>query len=185
MASGGEKYGVPALVIGIGSLLIYAGIKGYSVLQLVQDVVMGKSFANAVASTPLSAGVAEGTVPAQVTEGSGNLNPNVGAGGSGNQVLGQSLAGLYGWGSGSEWDALVKLWNQESGWNNRAMNASSGAYGIPQALPYSKMPKAAWPESGGGTSDPTAQIKWGLDYIKGRYGSPSAAWSHEVSAGWY
>jgi len=102
-----------------------------------------------------------------------------------NQQIGKLQAAAYGWGSGQQWTDLVQLWNRESGWNNTAENPSSGAYGIPQALPYSKMPKAAWPPRYGGRADPTAQIGWGLAYIKGRYGSPSAAWAHEGSAGWY
>jgi hypothetical protein len=75
------------------------------------------------------------------------------------------------------------LWNQESGWSNTARNKSSGAYGIPQALPPSKMGAAANPPQ----SSYIAQINWGLGYIKNRpgYGSPAAAWAHEVAHGWY
>lgn len=102
-----------------------------------------------------------------------------------NQQIGKLAAAAYGWGSGPNWDDLVKLWNQESGWNNTAENPSSGAYGIPQALPYSKMPQAAWPPRYGGRADPTAQIQWGLAYIKSRYGSPQAAWAHETANNWY
>jgi hypothetical protein len=79
---------------------------------------------------------------------------------------------------------LVPLWNQESGWNQFAENAS-GAYGIPQALPYNKMPQAAWPRAAGGSSDPSAQISWGLGYIKSVYGNPCNAEAHEQSFGWY
>jgi cell wall-associated NlpC family hydrolase len=90
-------------------------------------------------------------------------------------ALGQQMAAAYGW-TGSEWTALFKLWNQESSWNANAVNPSSGAYGIPQALghghPYN-------------LGDAKAQIAWGLDYIKGRYGDPATAWAHEVAQGWY
>ena len=79
---------------------------------------------------------------------------------------------------------LLPLWNQESGWNQFAENAS-GAYGIPQALPFDKMPQAAWPASAGGSSDPSAQISWGLAYIKSTYGTPCNAWAHEQADGWY
>lgn len=102
-----------------------------------------------------------------------------------NQHIGKLLAAGYGWDTGANWNDLVKLWNQESGWNNHAENPSSHAYGIPQALPYTKMPKSAWPERAGGQSDPRSQISWGLAYIRSRYGSPSAAWAHEVSNNWY
>jgi Transglycosylase SLT domain len=133
-----------------------------------------------------------------VTPGTGQANPNalgqavatgasgnVSAGGAQNQAIGKLLAAGYGWSTGIQWDDLVRLWDQESGWSNTAQNPQSGAYGIPQALPYTKMPKAAWPASAGGRSDPSSQVSWGLAYIKGRYGSPSAAWAHEQANNWY
>lgn len=86
----------------------------------------------------------------------------------------------YGW-SDADFQALVKLWNKESGWNPAAHNSSSGAYGIPQALPASKMATA-------GTDYLTnykTQIEWGLSYIKSRYGTPSAAWNQSCRRGWY
>ena len=86
----------------------------------------------------------------------------------------------YGWSDG-EFGALVKLWNRESGWNPNTRNSSSGAYGIPQALPASKMASAG---SDYMTNYKT-QIRWGLSYISSRYGSPSSAWSYFQSNGWY
>lgn len=85
-----------------------------------------------------------------------------------------------GWGEG-QYDCLVSLWNRESGWRVNASNSSSGAYGIPQALPGSKMASAGddW-ETNAGT-----QIEWGLGYITGRYGSPCGAWAHSEDVGWY
>jgi hypothetical protein len=80
-----------------------------------------------------------------------------------------------------EFRCLDSLWTRESGWNHRAYNSSSGAYGIPQALPAVKM-------SGAGSdwrSNPETQIKWGLGYIKGRYGRPCGAWGHFLSHNWY
>jgi hypothetical protein len=76
---------------------------------------------------------------------------------------------------------LVWLWNRESSWNVHASNPYSGAYGIPQAVPGSKMASAGkdWPDN------PWTQIRWGMRYIKSRYGSPSAAWAHECATGWY
>ena len=73
--------------------------------------------------------------------------------------------------SQSQWPCLERLWIGESGWNYRAENASSGAYGIPQSLPGSKMATVA----GDWRSNPVTQIKWGLDYIKRSYGSPCNA----------
>lgn len=86
----------------------------------------------------------------------------------------------YGWGE-SEFNCLVKLWNRESGWNPNSVNSSSGAYGIPQALPASKMASAG---SDYRTNYKT-QISWGLSYIDSRYGSPSNAWSYFQNNGWY
>jgi hypothetical protein len=86
----------------------------------------------------------------------------------------------YGW-AASQMSPLVSLWNRESGWNVYASNSSSGAYGIPQALPGSKMASAGpdW------ETNAATQITWGLGYITGRYGDPCGAWSHSESSGWY
>jgi len=90
------------------------------------------------------------------------------------------MASMYGWGD-DQFGCLVDLWNKESGWNVYAQNPSSGAYGIPQALPGSKMGTAGadW------QTNAATQIKWGLGYIAGRYGNPCGAWSHSASVGWY
>jgi hypothetical protein len=96
------------------------------------------------------------------------------------QQIAMAMLGSYGWPS-SEFSCLDSLWNVESGWNVYATNPSSGAYGIPQALPGSKMASAGadW------QSDAATQIRWGLGYIQGTYGSPCAAWAHEQADGWY
>jgi hypothetical protein len=80
-----------------------------------------------------------------------------------------------------QFPCLNKLWDKESGWNHKARNSSSGAYGIAQALPPTKMSSVAddW------QTNPATQIKWGLGYIKGRYKTPCGAWSHSQSVGWY
>ena len=80
-----------------------------------------------------------------------------------------------------QFPCLDKLWKKESGWNHRAANPSSGAYGIPQSLPGSKMAS----EGSDWKSNPATQIKWGLGYIKGRYNTPCNAWSHSQNVGWY
>ncbi len=94
--------------------------------------------------------------------------------------LAKPLVAARGWGD-SEFQCLVALWNRESHWNPYAKNASSGAYGIPQALPGSKMASAGadW------QTNPVTQIKWGLGYIAGRYGRPCSALAHSNSVGWY
>lgn len=86
----------------------------------------------------------------------------------------------YGWGS-DQFSCLVSLWDRESGWNYQAYNASSGATGIPQALPGSKMASAGadW------QTNATTQIVWGLGYIAAVYGTPCGAWSHSESYNWY
>jgi hypothetical protein len=95
------------------------------------------------------------------------------------QSIAEALLPSYGW-SSSEFSCLDELWERESGWSTTAENAS-GAYGIPQALPGSKMASAGadW------ETDATTQIKWGLGYIQDVYGSPCGAWDHEEADGWY
>ena len=94
--------------------------------------------------------------------------------------LAKPLVAAQGW-SDSEYQCLVLLWNRESQWNPYAENSSSGAYGIPQALPGSKMASAGadW------RTNPITQINWGIGYIKGRYGTPCSAWAHSNAVGWY
>ncbi|MFG2952279.1 transglycosylase SLT domain-containing protein [Streptomyces sp. NPDC048291] len=81
----------------------------------------------------------------------------------------------------AQFNAFSKIVSHESGWNPSATNSSSGAYGLVQALPGSKMASAGsdW------KSNPATQIKWGLDYMNSRYGSPTAAWSFWQANGWY
>jgi resuscitation-promoting factor RpfB len=96
------------------------------------------------------------------------------------QQIAQSQLSSYGW-SGGQWSYLYQLWQRESGWSSTATNPGSGAYGIAQALPATQMNSAGsdW------KTDATTQIKWGMHYIKDRYGSPQAAWAHEEANGWY
>jgi hypothetical protein len=96
------------------------------------------------------------------------------------QQVAQQMLGKFGW-SGSQFSCLEPLWEHESGWEVTAENPSSGAYGIPQALSGSLMASAGpdW------QTDAATQIRWGLTYIQGRYGSPCGAWAHEEADGWY
>lgn len=109
--------------------------------------------------------------------GTGNFAGVTGKGGApgANERLGKEMMLAAGWGA-SEWPALKALWTQESGWDANSVNSSSGAYGIPQALGHGH------PFNLG---DARGQIAWGLNYIKGRYGSPGAAEAHERSNNWY
>lgn len=96
------------------------------------------------------------------------------------QETGKQLAADRGWGD-DQFACLLPLWSHESGWRVNAENTSSGAYGIPQALPGSKMASIAddW------RTNPVTQITWGLNYIGGRYGDPCGAWSSFQAKGWY
>jgi uncharacterized protein YabE (DUF348 family) len=95
------------------------------------------------------------------------------------QQIAAGMVAAKGWGS-DQFSCLVSLWNKESGWRTDAANPS-GAYGIPQALPGSKMASvgADWQTSA------STQITWGLQYISGVYGTPCAAWAHSQATNWY
>ena len=86
----------------------------------------------------------------------------------------------YGW-TENDFNCLVKLWERESNWNPNAHNKSSGAHGICQALPASKMAS----EGSDYMTNYKTQIRWGLKYIKNRYGTPANAWAHSQQKGWY
>ncbi len=109
-----------------------------------------------------------------------SANPGAGTDPDSAKAIARSMMAGHGWGD-SEFTCLESLWTRESNWNYQAENASSGAYGIPQALPGSKMSEIAddW------ATNPTTQITWGLNYISGRYGTPCSAWAHSESVGWY
>ncbi|CAN7380153.1 MULTISPECIES: hypothetical protein [Microbacterium] len=91
----------------------------------------------------------------------------------------QIMSSTYGWG-GDQFSCLNSLWNKESGWNYQAYNPS-GATGIPQALPGSKMSSAGsdW------QTNAATQVAWGLGYISSVYGTPCSAWSHSQAMNWY
>ncbi len=95
-------------------------------------------------------------------------------------ALARIMVAERGWSSG-QYSCLVSLWKKESNWKYRASNPSSGAYGIPQSLPGSKMASAGsdW------RTNPATQIEWGLGYIADRYGTPCAAWAHSGRVNWY
>ncbi|WP_239069732.1 ubiquitin-like domain-containing protein [Cellulomonas chitinilytica] len=143
-------------------------------LQVVGGVVVGR--------TPVASIVTTAPVTQVVKVGTAELpNPSVVAVEPGSaQEIGKQLAAQRGWGD-DQFACLLDLWNQESGWRVNAENKSSGAYGIPQALPGSKMATvgADW------QTNPATQITWGLNYIGGRYGDPCGAWAHHESSGWY
>ena len=129
-----------------------------------------------VVKVPTPAVVKVGTKPAP-TAAPAAATPSPGSA----QDIGRRLAAARGWGA-DQFSCLVQLWDHESGWRVDATNPGSGAYGIPQALPGSKMASAGpnW------QTDAATQINWGLGYIAGRYSTPCGAWSTwQAQGGWY
>ena len=132
--------------------------------------------------------------PAEVAAADPGTGTATGAGGTGGiiyvtstppdpntaQSIAYNLMASFGFSPTTYFGCLQDIWNRESGWRYDAENAS-GAYGIPQSLPASKMASVASDY----LTDPTTQIKWGLGYITQVYGTPCNAWDHEEADGWY
>ncbi|MFD2027940.1 G5 domain-containing protein [Promicromonospora aerolata] len=156
------------------------------------QVVDRKKLSNKVTKEPVDRVIVEGTkerpvveeapveAEAEVEATTEAPEPSAPAPSGSVKEIGQQMAAARGW-TGQEWTCLELLWERESGWNYQAANPSSGAYGIPQALPGSKMGSAGsdW------ATNPATQIEWGLGYIADRYGTPCGAWGHSESVGWY
>ncbi len=137
----------------------------------------GSASAGPTASQRASASAATTKAPSRAT----SLAPYRFASRGYNQWWARKIMVRHGWTTGMQYRALVKLWDHESHWSHTSHNRGSGAHGIPQALPGSKMRSAGadW------RTNPVTQIKWGLNYIDSRYGSPAKAWAHFVRHGWY
>jgi TP901 family phage tail tape measure protein len=176
----------------IGGHLVSGLIKGMSRTNgaAIAHRVFG-SMPKALAALVKKGLVSVASLPGKALKALGSLGGDIlgllglgggGGGSSANQKIGATLAATRGW-VGPQWAALKNLWNGESGWNERALNKSSGAYGIPQSLPASKMASAGsdW------KTNPATQIKWGLSYIASRYGNPLNAYSAWLSRSphWY
>ncbi|MCL2092152.1 MAG: ubiquitin-like domain-containing protein [Micrococcales bacterium] len=133
-----------------------------------------------VSRTPIASTVTTAPVAEIVHIGTATVPPvgNVDPGSA--QAIARDMVYARGWDE-QQFACLVQLWNKESGWRVNAENKSSGAYGIPQALPGSKMATVAddW------RTNPATQITWGLNYITSRYSTPCGAWSAFQSKGWY
>jgi hypothetical protein len=140
-----------------------------------------------VIGAPKAAPAAAAAAAAAPAAKSGSVAASSGGGGGASYTTPVGTAQTYaaravaarGW-APSEFSCLVNLWNRESGWNTHAANPS-GAYGIPQALPGSKMAAAG----GDWQNSYATQIDWGLGYISGSYGSPCGAWAHSNAFNWY
>jgi hypothetical protein len=199
MVSKGQVNGIALGAIGVGSVLVWSGVQNQKITKTIQDIVSGKQpKPGPKPAAPPSADIASLTVAQQQALGNLGGNPRTAPGVSTslgvqkNQAIGKVLATAYGWGSGPNWDALVILWNSESGWNNTIWNSTAPcgggahAYGIPQACghgpPSSSVPygnacpypagNPGNPPVCGGISSATAQIAWGLNYIRQNYGQP-------------
>ena len=135
--------------------------------------------AAAAAAAAKAAAEAAAAEAAESSSSSSGSRPGAPASPTAAQAIARDMLLARGWGD-DQFGCLVELWNHESGWNVYASNPS-GAYGIPQALPGSKMATAGadW------ETNPATQISWGLGYITGRYGTPCGAWDTFSSQGWY
>ena len=145
------------------------------------DRIAEEAAAQAAAEAAAAQAAAEAAAAAEESASAAPSRPGAPANPTEAQAIARQLmASQYGWGE-DQFGCLVALWDRESGWNVYASNPSSGAYGIPQALPGSKMASAGddW------QTNPATQITWGLGYIAGRYGTPCGAYDTALSQGWY
>jgi len=170
-----QQVGDPTMYVG-QSKLVRQGTNSVEAITVevvsVDGKVVGRTIVKRVVTRPpIAAIVKVGTKPQPAPV----INVDPGSA----QAIGKQLAAQRGWGA-DQFSCLYQLWNNESGWRLDATTAS-GAYGIPQALPGDKMAAygSDWP------TNPSTQIKWGLAYIAGRYGTPCDAWSFWQSNGWY
>jgi len=177
MASRGGLSGLALAEIAAGVILAWSGIENASIASTLRSLTAGQKPAADTGTETLTAETAS-TAPGGTTAAAGNTGAST-ASAAANQAIARLLAAPYGWSAGTQWADLVSLWNQESGWNSQAQNPTSTAYGIAQFL------DTTWAPYGPKTSDPMLQITYGLRYIKDRYGSPVAAWAHEVANNWY
>jgi hypothetical protein len=136
-----------------------------SVASLLRRAAAPKKVLTGAALAAVTAGTLLAAAPAQAASGTGQA-----------QAVAKKMSG-----DSAQYQCFSNIVEHESGWNPSATNASSGAYGLVQALPGSKMSSAGsdW------KTNPATQIKWGLDYMKDRYGSPCGAWNFWQANSWY
>lgn len=166
-----------------GGFLGTLGPWAYGETQAVQQTSLSQ--AASLMAVTVSKGISEALAAQQAAAAAAAASSGAGAAGPGGGAPAANAAlakKLYPpWSTGIMWTDWNNVAMRESGWNQFARNPGSGAYGIPQALPPSKMGAAANPPE----SNPTAQINWMVGYIKSVYGSPVGAWNSEVTRGWY
>ena len=173
LAAANGKVDASGLAASVASLSDYRSIPVDEVVDLTK-VTRAEAEKTAAAAAAFDQAQAEAAAAAAAALANANTPDGARA------VAADLAASQYGWGA-DQFQCLDKLWQKESGWSYTAFNAGSGATGIPQSLPGSKMASAGadW------ETNAATQIKWGLGYIKGSYGSPCSAWSHSQSMNWY
>lgn len=212
MPGNGSISGLALAEIAAGLILAWSGIENVSIQSVAKSFISGKlpTAGPAVTyATPATATSSTSSAASAGTIGTGAAQPA-----SANAVANQAIARLSvalshpSWATGQQWSDWVALWTRESGWSSTAWN-SSGAYGVAQALGHAGPGEAAvGPRSVGSDEpglnssyggyglstsaaiaankgSPLQQIQWGIAYIAATYGSPSAAWAHEVADSWY
>lgn len=187
--------GVALGAVAAGSLLLYAGIKGYSIPVALQAIIQGKA-PSAGQTNPPKYAITD-TSAASSSSSSTGSQATV-SGGSAQAIL-QKTASRFGWGSGQEWQSLQSVEMAEAGFSTTARNPTSGAFGLAQALGHGNSNTAApdgTNEYGGfglsdaqaraaNSGDAGAQALWMCNYIAATYGDPNAAWAHEQANHWY
>jgi hypothetical protein len=171
----------PPSANGVAQAVMFARMRSIEAARHTQELAAQQAAkaaaakASAAKAAAAKAAAAKATKKAQPARQAAAITPT----GSPEQVAERMLS-QFGW-SGGQFSCLQPLWEHESGWSVTAENPSSGAYGIPQALPAAQMTSAGadW------QTDAATQIRWGLTYIQGRYGSPCGAWAHEEADNWY
>jgi hypothetical protein len=186
--------GTALFITGVGGMFLYSGISNKSVLSVIQNVITGKSPAKA---TPNTADAAQTSGLAGIGSSAAQAAATV-SGGSPFTAM-QNAAATHGWSTGAEWDAIFAIEDEEAGFNPKAKNPSSGAWGMAQSLGhnYAGGPAANGVNEYGGQGltaaqsqlaslgDPTYQAVWMMNYIASRYGDPIAAQAFHKASGWY
>ena len=179
IAAAQGKADASALAGAVATLSAYAELSADEIFTLAGEVETGAAAVQAAVVeadrvAAEQAAAAEAAKKAALAQAAASVTPGSA------QAIARDMLAARGWGD-DQFSCLVSLWNKESGWRVNALNASSGAAGIPQALPGNKMAShgADW------QTNPATQIAWGLDYISGRYGTPCGAWAKAQSSGWY
>jgi hypothetical protein len=176
LSESGGINGVALGAIATGSLLAYAGIRGFSILKAAQNVVQGvKPNAGQTSATISAPAGTTGYVDTGVSPAGGSIDTS--GNDKANEALGKLLAAPYGWATGAQWAAINWIFTDESHWSDTVKNPNSDAAGIAQNING----------FGPGYEDGNAaqQILWGYNYIKERYGTPVAAQAFHEANGWY